>query len=70
MVALWIGELACSHVLCRRTMNSGRRRYEVASSVEEATAKFTEQYEQPWARRCGDCHRVIALRHLEVRKAD
>ena len=71
-MTVYEGRLLCVHPLCHRWPDARKelRTFVSAHSPEEATEAAKENFASSDRRRCRECHRPIALRHLEMWNTD
>lgn len=65
-MSLWVGLLSCHQRCCLHTASSGVARYCGATSRADAEHEIRTALKDPRARRCRDCSRPIAIKHLVI----
>lgn len=71
-MAVYEARLLCVHPLCHRWRDHRKevRTFAVAESASAAAEIARGELAQPGARKCKECRRPIALRHLQIWKTD
>lgn len=60
------GELICRHRLCPHSRAAKAVSFASAKTEADARQQLQAEFADAWKRRCGECRRPIALRHLKL----